>query len=50
MPDNNAHVTKADLEALEERLLERIEKVETNMLRAFRNWATGAETDATAAV
>lgn len=53
MPDNNSNATKADLaaleerllermkvstESLEERLLERIEKAETNLLRAFRNW------------
>jgi len=53
-PDD-APVTKAELkteigalrteiEALEERLLERMEKIETNLLRAFRNWATGSET------
>jgi hypothetical protein len=35
---------KAELGTLEERMLERIERVETNLLRAFRNWATSAET------
>ncbi len=34
---DNTPVTKADLEALEERLLERIEKIETNILRAFNS-------------
>jgi hypothetical protein len=31
---------KTEIEALEERLLERMEKIETNLLRSFRNWAT----------
>jgi len=49
MPTNqDSPVTKAELKtelgALEERVLERMEKVETNLLRAFRNWATTAET------
>ena len=51
-PPDGMPVTRAEvktelqpgLDALEERLLERIEKVQTNMLRAFRNWATGSET------
>ena len=50
-PDD-APITKAvlkaelrtEIDALEERLLERMEKIETNLLRAFRNWATGSET------
>ena len=39
----NDPVTKADLSALEERLLERLEKSETNLLKAFRNWAVRFE-------
>jgi len=42
--DGNAPLTKADLVAVEERLLERIEKSETNLLKAFRNWAVRFET------
>ena len=41
---NNMPATKADFGALEESLLQRMEKIETNLLRAFRNWATSAET------
>jgi hypothetical protein len=44
MPDDNAPATKADLAATRIELLERIEKIETNLLRAFRNWAAGSET------
>jgi hypothetical protein len=40
-------VTKADLkqglDSLEERLLERIEKTETTLLREFRKWAVSFE-------
>jgi hypothetical protein len=36
-------VTKADLEVLETRLLERIEKTETTLLREFRKWAISFE-------
>jgi len=46
--DDNAPATKADLKALETRILEqvfeRIEKSETNLLLAFRKWAVSAET------
>ena len=42
MPDNN-YSTKADLEALKETLLERIEKTETTLLREFRKWAISFE-------
>jgi len=36
-------VTKNDLDALETRLLERIEKVETTLLKEFRKWAISFE-------
>jgi hypothetical protein len=36
-------VTKADLDALETRLLERVEKVETTLLKEFRKWAISFE-------
>jgi hypothetical protein len=43
----DAPVTKADLDALEARLetrlLERIEKTETTLLREFRKWAISFE-------
>jgi len=43
----NEPVTKADLDALEARLetrlLERIEKTETTLLREFRKWAISFE-------
>ncbi len=46
MPDDNL-ATKADLKqglgTLEERLLERIEKTETTLLREFRKWAVSFE-------
>lgn len=32
-------VTKADLDALEVKMLERIERVETTLLKEFRKWA-----------
>jgi hypothetical protein len=37
------YVTKADLEASELRLLERIEKTETTLLKEFRKWAVRFE-------
>lgn len=42
MPDENP-VRKADLEALQVTLLERIEKTETTLLREFRKWAISFE-------
>jgi hypothetical protein len=33
------YVTKAELEATKVELLERLEKVETNLLKEFRKWA-----------
>jgi hypothetical protein len=36
-------VTKNGLDALETRLLERIEKVETTLLKEFRKWAISFE-------
>ena len=44
MESNGIPVTKADLEVLETRLLERIEKTETTLLREFRRWAISFET------
>ena len=43
MPEDTP-ATKADLEQVRIELLERIEKVETNLLTAFRNWSRGLET------
>jgi hypothetical protein len=42
--DDNVPAIKADLNALERRILERIEKSETNLLLAFRRWSVSAET------
>ena len=46
MPENTP-ATKADvtnaIQDLRIELLERLEKVETNLLTAFRNWSRGAE-------
>ncbi len=42
--DESTLATKADLAAQENRLLERIEKVETNLLNAFRVWARRSDT------
>ena len=36
-------ITKADLDALETHLLERVEKTETTLLREFRKWAISFE-------
>lgn len=36
-------VTKDDLAALETRLLERVEKTETTLLKEFRKWAISFE-------
>jgi len=36
-------ITRADLESLEVKLLERIEKTETTLLREFRKWAVSFE-------
>jgi hypothetical protein len=36
-------VTKQDLEALETRVLERMERVETTLLKEFRKWAVSFE-------
>jgi hypothetical protein len=38
-------VTKADLDALETRLLERVERVETTLLKEFRKWAISSNRD-----
>lgn len=38
-----SEVSKTDLDALETRLLERIEKTETTLLREFRKWAVSFE-------
>ncbi|HEX4807710.1 MAG TPA: hypothetical protein VH325_02195 [Bryobacteraceae bacterium] len=47
-PNNQEPATNADLTgaiaSLEERVLERLEKVETNMLTAFRTWARRSDT------
>jgi hypothetical protein len=43
MSDESASATKADLVDLETRLLERIEKTETTLLREFRKWAISFE-------
>jgi hypothetical protein len=42
MPDSEL-ATKADLETLENRLLERLERSETTLLREFRKWALSFE-------
>jgi hypothetical protein len=47
MSDENAPITrtelKTELEALETRILERIERSETTLLREFRKWAVSFE-------
>ncbi len=43
MSDESNPITKADLEGLEVKLLERIEKTETTLLREFRKWAVSFE-------
>ncbi len=47
MPADDTPVTrsglKTELETLRIELLERFEKVETNLLTAFRTWARGSE-------
>jgi hypothetical protein len=40
---NDEPATKADLAAQEIRLLERLEKTETTLLREFRKWAISFE-------
>jgi hypothetical protein len=40
---NGTPATKSDVEALETRLHERIEKTETTLLREFRRWALSFE-------
>ena len=44
MESNGIPVTKADLDSLETRLLERVEKTETTLPREFRHWAISFET------
>ena len=43
MSSDSNPITKSDLETLETRLLERIEKTETTLLREFRKWAVSFE-------
>ncbi len=43
MAEQENPVTKADLDALENRVLERLEKTETTLLREFRKWAISFE-------
>lgn len=43
MNEENGSVSKSDLRELETRLLERIEKTETTLLREFRKWAVSFE-------
>jgi len=43
MSDENAPAMRSDLNALEIRLLEGIEKSETTLLREFRKWAISFE-------
>jgi hypothetical protein len=43
MENGNVPATRADLNALETRLLERIEGTETTLLREFRKWAISFE-------
>jgi hypothetical protein len=43
MSTDSNPVSKADRESLETRLLERIEKTETTLLREFRKWAVSFE-------
>jgi hypothetical protein len=39
VPENNAPATKQDLRELEERLTEAMRDMQTEVLRAFHNWA-----------
>lgn len=41
--DNSSPATKQDLAAMEERLIERIERTETKLLTEFHKWASPAE-------
>lgn len=43
MAEENGSASKADLRESETRLLERIEKTETTLLREFRKWAVSFE-------
>ena len=43
MADDQNPATRGDLSDLETRLLERIEKTETTLLREFRKWAVSFE-------
>jgi hypothetical protein len=43
MSSESNPITRADLEGLEVKLLERIEKTETTLLREFRKWAVSFE-------
>jgi len=39
MPNDESPATRQDLKALEERLTETMRDMQTEMLRAFHNWA-----------
>lgn len=43
MPDGHDHATKQDLLQLEDRLTEKMRDMQTEMLRAFHNWARPSE-------
>ncbi|MEQ1884038.1 MAG: hypothetical protein ABL967_03195 [Bryobacteraceae bacterium] len=43
MPDNNQTATKQDLLDLEDRLVERMRDMQTEVLRAFHDWARPVE-------
>ena len=43
MSDDQAPISRTDLADLETRLLERVEKAETTLLREFRKWAISFE-------
>jgi hypothetical protein len=39
MPDDSRPATKQDLDQLEERLIEKMRDMQTEVLRAFHDWA-----------
>lgn len=43
MPDDQSPATKQDLRALEDRLTETMRDMQTEVLRAFHNWARPTE-------
>jgi hypothetical protein len=43
MSNDSNPITRADLDGLEVKFLERIEKTETTLLREFRKWAVSFE-------